>query len=274
MLYQQHKAAVLSAIAQDPGCAHRILRTLRAKFAVDKDVVLAAVQADGDALRWADVQLRIRKDITLAAVKQDGLSLRWAPPFFRCDREIVHAAVSKNGRALKYAGNEEKRSKEIVHVAVRSDGRAFLYADPRVQEDEQIAIDALQSEHMRISRLRPESRDCIAAFQVILNNQNPLLRKWHVRLLSSHPKNARRVMDAFVAVLKRDNAREQQQKAREVTVEEIDAFVDALVFLSSVWKDVFDMHASVENAMCVIASPSGLLGKRDRAAFEAEGICA
>lgn len=44
----------------------------------DKEVVLAAVQQDGMALRYADSEMKKDKEVVLTAVRQDGMALRYA----------------------------------------------------------------------------------------------------------------------------------------------------------------------------------------------------
>ena len=45
-------------------------------------------------MRCADASLRSDKDVILAAVNQDGRALRFASEEFRSDREVVLAAVN------------------------------------------------------------------------------------------------------------------------------------------------------------------------------------
>jgi hypothetical protein len=68
--------------------------------------VLAAVQNDGSALRWASDDLAEDREVVLAAVQNDGGALRWASDDLKEDREVVLAAVKNNGGALKCASDE------------------------------------------------------------------------------------------------------------------------------------------------------------------------
>ena len=64
-------------------------------------------------------EFRADREIVLAAVKKDGQALRYAADELKADREIVLAAVKKYGRALNYASDELKKDKEIILAAAK-----------------------------------------------------------------------------------------------------------------------------------------------------------
>jgi len=86
----------------------------------DRDVVLAAVHADGHALRYASDALRGDSAVVLAAVSETGMALRHALGAARRDGAVVRAAVAGHGEALQYAPEELKADGEVVLSAVRS----------------------------------------------------------------------------------------------------------------------------------------------------------
>ena len=60
----------------------------------DREVVLAAVEKEGYALRYASDELRNDREVVLAAVAQDAYALKYASGALRADRDIALAAVS------------------------------------------------------------------------------------------------------------------------------------------------------------------------------------
>ena len=68
----------------------------------DFDIVFGAVVHKGSSLQWASHALKNDSGIVIAAVQNDGMALRFAPQF-QNDQSIVLAAVSQNGRSLQFA---------------------------------------------------------------------------------------------------------------------------------------------------------------------------
>ena len=62
------------------------------EMANDKDIVLAAVNQDWHALKYASPKLRNDRDVVLAAVSQDWRALFYASPELRNDGDIRIAA--------------------------------------------------------------------------------------------------------------------------------------------------------------------------------------
>ena len=72
-------------------------------FQNDRDVVLAAVQQNGFALKYASEELKKDREIVLAAVRQNGYALEYASEHLKADRMIVLVAIKNNNMdALKY----------------------------------------------------------------------------------------------------------------------------------------------------------------------------
>ena len=94
----------------------------RARGALWRICVLAAVAQDGEALCWAGLALQADREVVLAAVAQDGEALR-------ADRPVVLAAVAQNGWALRWAGPGLRADTEVVLAAVRQDGDVLQWAD-------------------------------------------------------------------------------------------------------------------------------------------------
>ena len=77
-------------------------------------MVLAAVQQNGDALRYASKDLRADREVVLTAVRQNGLALEFANDDLRADREVVLAAVQQAGLALQFADETLLQDEQFV----------------------------------------------------------------------------------------------------------------------------------------------------------------
>jgi len=80
----------------------------------DRDVVLAAVQQNGWALRYAADELRANKDVVVAAVSQSGWALEDAAAPLKADRDVVMAAIRGSKWALRFAAAELRSDKEVL----------------------------------------------------------------------------------------------------------------------------------------------------------------
>ena len=86
-----------------------ILESWKAKEKLQKDreVMLAAVKVDGQALYYGSKEVRNDKEIVLEAVTRKGLILKYASHELREDKDIALAAVKQDKRALEYIASEE-----------------------------------------------------------------------------------------------------------------------------------------------------------------------
>ena len=85
-----------------------------------KEMAIAAVAQDGQALRYASDDLKADKEVVLTAVAQDGLALDYASDELKADKEVVLTAVAQAGCALHYASDELKGDPEVLNNAARS----------------------------------------------------------------------------------------------------------------------------------------------------------
>ena len=102
----------------------------------DREVVLAAVQQNGDALYYASTELQADREIVLAAVQQYGDALKHASAELRADRNFVLAAVQQYGRALSWASAELRADREVALAAVQKNGGALEHASAELQRDD------------------------------------------------------------------------------------------------------------------------------------------
>lgn len=112
----------------------------------DREVVLTAVQRDGDSLLAAAPELKDDRTIALAAVKQRGQSLQYASQALRCDREVVLAAVRQDGLSIKYASEGLRGDAEIGLAAVHNNGWALEMVAPTLQDNRKIVQAAIVKE--------------------------------------------------------------------------------------------------------------------------------
>ena len=119
--------------------------------------MLAAVQQNGGALRYAAEPLKADREFMLAAVQQNGSALVYAAEPLKADREIVLAAVQQNGGALQYAAEPLKADREIVLAAVQQNGYALRYAATPLKADREIVLAAVQQTRLGRSNMQPLS---------------------------------------------------------------------------------------------------------------------
>ena len=85
--------------------------------------MLAAVCENGCVLSFVELEeLKKDKEVVLAAVRQDGDALKYASKELQKDKEVVLAAVWQHCRALNYASEELKSDKDVLLAAVRQNG--------------------------------------------------------------------------------------------------------------------------------------------------------
>jgi hypothetical protein len=87
----------------------------------------AASQDDAYALLHAPLGM------VMAVVQQNGMALRYASPQMKNNEEVVMAAVQQNGMALMYASIEMKNNMDVVMAAVQQNGHALVYAPERIR---------------------------------------------------------------------------------------------------------------------------------------------
>ena len=100
----------------------------------DRAFALACVRYRGALLEKLK-EFQDDSDVVRAAVEHDGRALRFASPRLRDDGRIVRAAVRNCGRALRFASAARRADRDIVLEAVFNDGRALRSASKKLQDD-------------------------------------------------------------------------------------------------------------------------------------------
>jgi hypothetical protein len=108
-----------------------------------KAQVIAVVEADGEALRDADVDLRADKDVVRAAALQLASALAYASGSLRADRELVHEVAARDGRALEHASADLQADKDLVMTAVSQTGSALRHAARALKSDRDVVVAAV-----------------------------------------------------------------------------------------------------------------------------------
>ena len=134
-----NKQVMLAAVAKDGDALELATAALRA----DKEVVLAAVAQNSDAMWHASADLLADKDVMLAAVARDPKWLRFASADLQSDKEMVLAAVANDGSRLFNASWQLRANKEVVLVAVMQDGEALQFAAEQLRADKEVVLAAV-----------------------------------------------------------------------------------------------------------------------------------
>ncbi len=98
------------------------------EWSINKEIMLAAVEKNGDALQYASEALQLDRDVVLVAVRKTGQALYFADEKLKRDFFIVQAAVCQDGLALQYAHLDMKKSPEIILEAVTQNPLASQWA--------------------------------------------------------------------------------------------------------------------------------------------------
>ena len=138
------------------------LKNASPELQADHEVVLVAVQQNGRVLEYASPELRADREVVLAAVRQNGRALWYVSPELKADREVVLAAVRQYGPALKYASPELRADREVVLAAVQQDGDALESASPELRADREVVLAAVQQDGDALRHASPELRAKLA----------------------------------------------------------------------------------------------------------------
>jgi len=106
----------------------------------DPGIAMAAVQQNGHALRDVSAAMQNVRDIVNAALKSAAVNchqgvLQYASADLRNDFAIVKRAVTLWGNQLQYASDALKNNSEIVTAALENDVNAIGYIGEKLQKD-------------------------------------------------------------------------------------------------------------------------------------------
>lgn len=151
----------------DHDCRGKAFKYASEKLKADKGWVLKMVQHCGLILEHVAPELQRNREIVLAAIKQNGEALKWAKCFI--DRNLILSAVKSNGRALYYAGDLFKSDLKIVKTAIMQDGSAIRYADMKFKDDDKLGLLAVKKNGAALfylsNRLKTSPQIILEAFK-------------------------------------------------------------------------------------------------------------
>ena len=143
-IFVKRSRAVVLMLLRNAGNALRWLGGASERLRADREVVLAAVRQNGQALQHASEGLQKDRVLVLTAVQLYGMALQWAYEDLRDDKEVVLAAVSQDGRALRLASQDLYKDREVVLAAVRQNGEALMFAPRELKNDKEVVLAAVR----------------------------------------------------------------------------------------------------------------------------------
>jgi hypothetical protein len=118
-----------------------MLRFASAEVQSDYEVVLRAVQQDGDLLQLVDEKLRSDRGLVLEAVRQNGAAIQHADEHLRRDCEVARAAARVGG--LKWVDSAIQSERDTVLAAVTHAGHELQHASRQLRGDPEIVGQAV-----------------------------------------------------------------------------------------------------------------------------------
>lgn len=115
----------------------------------DREIVLAAIKQNRDAIQHASMELQDDWEVQVTA---NGMRLCEAPEEVKRDRSIVMAAIQQNGRALEHASAELKADREIVLAAVQDSFSALRHASDEMRSDETVVVASINTQLRKFPR--------------------------------------------------------------------------------------------------------------------------
>lgn len=111
--YKNNKKYVLEAAKRSPS----ILEHVAAEFKNDKEIIKEIIEESRigyEALFYTSENLKNDKDLILLAVNKEGQALQYASEELKNDKEVISTALFNNKNAFKYVSDELKDNKNFV----------------------------------------------------------------------------------------------------------------------------------------------------------------
>lgn len=184
----------------------------------DKEVVLAAVKSNPNALRFASDAMKDDKDVVLEVATR-GL-IGSASEKLRGNRELALLAVRQNAYAFESLSKELRGDKEIAMLAVEQNGYMMGNVSEELRGDKEVAMKAAQSGHLAFNYSAKEFQDFSKELQTDHDVALAFIRTGHYRSrvhFSGYQGSFRSYVDNLPAVLLQDKS--FVSKAMEINVE-------------------------------------------------------
>lgn len=104
----------------------------------DKEVAMAAVTHNANALKYVSDELKGDKDVVITAVKKDLNTLEFASDKIASSKEIIMVALSSYPMSLENCEENIKNNKEFVMAAVAHNGLALEFASDELKNDDDV----------------------------------------------------------------------------------------------------------------------------------------
>ena len=151
---------------QQPGT----LKHIPEEFLLDRDVILAAVTADGTVLQEIRGNFRRDDDIIMAAIKSNGNAIQFAPDSYKNDqdisllalqhgaspksiklghinRKLIEASVQYDGNNLKSAPVEFHNDLGLAKLAVRTTPSVYYQLSQEFRNENDVIIEFYKTAH-------------------------------------------------------------------------------------------------------------------------------
>jgi len=137
------------AIIQNCGSHYEpVLKYFPKEICKNKDIVLSAVEKNGNNLKYASDELKKDREVVLAAIvpvlpfeaSTANEAMKYADKSFLSDFEIARVAVASSGNSLQYFADKFRKDKEIVSIAVNNLPDALEFADKSLLSDKDFIL--------------------------------------------------------------------------------------------------------------------------------------
>jgi hypothetical protein len=151
--WKSHRDIVMAAVRLHGP----VLQVASAQMRNNRGIVLAAVSAPHDyeendrrkinaetlALRYASKECRANREVVLAAVRAQGLALKFASMELRAAKDVVREAVLKCPKALKYASDGLRSDRSFLLSVVQQRPDVIRFFSKKCWEDYDFLVDVL-----------------------------------------------------------------------------------------------------------------------------------
>lgn len=122
----------------------------------NKCFVLLYLRHDARGIKYVSELLRLDKEVVLAAVENNPEALADVEPVWKQNREVVLTAIRKKGTTIGFADNMFRRDRELGLIACKQNADAYRVLDAALKMDRQIICQALRT-NVRIIKCFDES---------------------------------------------------------------------------------------------------------------------
>lgn len=144
----------------------------------DMEVVLRAVQQNGDALRFADDALQNDASIVKEALLNQGLAFQHCSVECRNSRELALTAVTMDGLALYFASTALRSDMDLVLAAMKSNALALGAGAAAVRDEigvnRPVMLEAVRNNGMVLEHARNYNDDLEIIMTAVKSDGNAL----------------------------------------------------------------------------------------------------